>query len=139
MNTNFDPDIGGGRGYSIAFTDKDAYASVPGYFEPSSKWPVTFMTLSLWMRWVAISPGGIRSWAFSTIAANDTNHVQIALNVVQKQKNWLPNVEVFAAEVSSFTPVTNLNSLSGCWTHITMTYNLTGVWLRLKRTLTLYI
>ena len=131
MNSNFDPDIGGGTGYSLAFTDKDSYASTQNYFTPSTQWPVTAMTLSVWLRWVGVSPGGIRTWAFTALAANDPNHVQVGLNVVQREKNWLPNVEIFSAEVSSFTPVINLNSFSGCWTHVTMTYNLTGLILML--------
>jgi len=132
MNSNFNPDVGGGRGYSLAFTDKDMYASSQHYFTASNQWPIAAMTVSVWMRWVAISPTGIRSWAFSVIAANDPNHIQFGLNVVQpnpnpKGKGWLTNVETFTAQVTTFSPVIDLNSLSKCWTHITMTYNLTGM------------
>ena len=87
MNISYNPDIGGSRGYSLAFTNNDMYASTQQYFTVSNHWPVTAMTVSVWMRWLAISPTGIRSWAFSVIAANDPNHVQFGLNVVQPNPN----------------------------------------------------
>ena len=123
MNSNFDPDVGGGRGYSIAFTNEDSYASIQNYFTPSTQWPVTAMTFSLWMRWLAVSPGGIRSFAFTVLAKDDPNHVQMLLNVVQRQKNWLPNLEIYATQVTSFSKLVDLDS----WTHVTMTFNLTGL------------
>ena len=64
MNSNFDPDIGGGRGYSLSFTDKDSYASIQNYFTASNQWPVNGMTFSVWMRWVGVSVGGTRSDSF---------------------------------------------------------------------------
>ena len=127
MNANFDPDVGGGRGYCIAFTDQDSYASVQNYFTASNQWPVKEMTLSLWMRWVAVSPGGFRSWAFTVLAANDPNQVQLNLNVVQKENNWIPNLELYIANLVSFAPVKDLNSLARNWMHVTITFNLTGL------------
>ena len=124
----FDADGGGGRGYSLSFTDQDSYASVRNYFTANDAWPVTSMSLTVWLRWVAVSPGGFRSWAFTVLAANDPNHVQLNLNVVQKENNWIPNLELYIANLVSFAPVSNLNSLSNCWTHVTMTFNLTGMW-----------
>ena len=126
MNANFDADIGGGRGYSLSFADMDSYASIQKYFTPSDQWPVTAMSFSLWMRWVALSPAAIRTFAFTMLAKNDPNHFQMILNVVQRQKNWLPNLEVYAAQVTSFTPA-NINLFSSCWTHVTVTYNLTDL------------
>ena len=127
MNSNFDGDVGGGgRGYSISFTDQDSYASVQKYFTPSDQWPQTAMTLKVWLRFVAISPGGFRSFAFTVLAANDPNHVQVGLNVIQNENNWIPNLQVFNAELVSFIPVVDLHSFSSSWTHVPVTYNLTG-------------
>ena len=126
---SIDPDVGGGKGYSISFTDKDSYASIQNYFTPSNQWPEKAMTFSVWIRWVAVSPGGTGSFAFTVLAANDPNHVQIGLKVAEKENNWVPNVELLLSNLVGFTPVRNLNSLSSCWTHITMTFNLTGMWI----------
>jgi len=54
--------------------------------------------------------------------------VQFGLNVVQKTNNWVPNFELFLAQTSIFTPI-HLNTFSSSWTHVTVTYNLTGMWL----------
>ena len=128
MNSNFNPDIGGGRGYSISFADQDSYASVQNYFTPSSQWAVKAMTVSVWLRWVGIPSGGTRSWPFTLLAANDPNHFQLGLNVGQKENNWCPNVQLWISELVSFAPVVDLNSFSSSWTHVTMTFNLTGMW-----------
>ena len=84
------------------------------------------MTLSVWLRWVGVSPGGIRSWPFTVLAANDPNHIQIGLNIEQAVNNFVPNLELFIAQLTSFAPV-NVNSFSNCWTHVTMTFNSTGI------------
>ena len=52
--------------------------------------------------------------------------VQFGLNVVQKANNWVPNLELFLAQSSIFTPI-HLNAFSSAWTHVTVTYNLTGL------------
>ena len=129
MNSNFNPDIGGGRGYSISFADQDSYASVQNYFTPSNQWAVEAMTVSVWLRWIGLSSGGTASYPFNVIAANDPNHFQLGFHVVLNENNWVPNVQLFIAESISFTPLLpNLNSFSSCWTHVTMTFNLTGMW-----------
>ena len=74
MNNNFDPDLGGGKGYSIAFTEDDAYASISTYFTASNQWPVNQQTFSVWMRWIGVSPNGFFSSPFSVITANDNSH-----------------------------------------------------------------
>ena len=126
MDDNYNPDIGGGRGYSLAFTDKDSYATIQSYFSTSKEWPLTAMSLSLWMRFVGLAPGGNRVFVFSLLAKNDPNHLQMLLNLVQRLNNWLPNLEVYAAQVTSIAPA-NINKFSSCWTHVTMTYNSTNV------------
>ena len=123
--SNFEPDVGGGRGYSIAFTDKDAYASVQNYFTASASWPVKSMSISMWIRWTGVN--GIRSWPFTVMAANDPNHIQIGLNTVQNVNNWTPNLQLFITQLTSYAPVTNLNSFSSCWTKVTITFNATDV------------
>ena len=44
MNSNYIPDVGGGRGYSLSFSDQDAYASVQNHFTPSNQWAVNSQT-----------------------------------------------------------------------------------------------
>ena len=68
-----------------------------------------------------------RSFSFTVLAANDPNHVQLGLNIVDKPTGVIPNVQLWLTGSPNFAPVTNLNSFSGCWTHITVTFNLTGM------------
>ena len=117
---------GGGRGYSLSFSHQDSYASVQNYFTPSPLWPITAMTVSAWIRFTAVGPGSIRAFACTLLAKNDPNHFQMILNVVQRQKGWLPNLEAYVAEVTSFTPM-DINLFSSTWTHVTVTFNLTDV------------
>ena len=59
------------------------------------------------------------------IAANDPNHIQLGLNVAQKENNFTPNLEIWLNGLVGFTPF-NVNSFSNDWTRVTMTSNLTG-------------
>ena len=121
---NYDPDKGGSHGYSLAFTDSDSYASVQNSFTSSNQWPINGMTTSLWVRWVGMR--GTRSWCMTVMTANDPNHVQLGLNDVQKENNGIPNLEAFVVQTTTFAPA-NLKSFTSSWTHVTLTYNLTGI------------
>ena len=81
--------------------------------------------MSVWLRWVGIAPGGIRSFALTVLAANDPSHIQFGLNVAQTENGWVPNLEQFLVQSSSFAPV-HLPDFTTSWTHVTMTYNMTG-------------
>ena len=113
MNSDWNPDIGGGRGYSISFTDQDSYASVQNYFTPSNHWAVNDMTWSVWLRWVGVSPNGIASYPLTVIAANDPNHILLSLNIGQLENNWVPNLELFTTGVPLFVKL-----LDACYNDI---------------------
>ena len=129
MINNYDPDIGGGRGYSLSFADQNSYASICKYFSPSNQWPVNAVTLSMWIRWIGMTPGGIFSSPLTLLAKGDTNHFQLAFDVGQLENDWISNIFLVITSVPFFSPVRNLNTISSSWTHLTVTLNLTGMWL----------
>ena len=150
MNANYDPDIGGkcssspftfhhfhccetdtfnssigSRGYALGFTDHNSYASVANYFTPSNHWAVNEQTFSLWLRWVGMPNNG-ESWVIDVIAANDPTFIELGFNVGQIQNNCLGNLELYIAQSTMFTPVTNPDLIAASWTHVTITLNSTG-------------
>ena len=126
MNDNYDADIGGGRGYSLSFADKDSYATVQHSFTPSTQWAVNEMTMSVWIRFVGM-PLGTLSSPFILLAANDPQHFGLFLNTIRIENNWIPNVELYLTGYSFFAPERNLESFSRYWTHVTVTCNLTDL------------
>ena len=60
------------------------------------------------------------------LANNDPNHLQLGLNVIQNENNWIPNLELFTALSNGFTPVVHINMFTNSRTHVTITYNKTG-------------
>eukprot|EP00596_Hydrurales_sp_CCMP1899_P000141 CAMPEP_0119055568 /NCGR_PEP_ID=MMETSP1177-20130426/75791_1 /TAXON_ID=2985 /ORGANISM="Ochromonas sp, Strain CCMP1899" /LENGTH=1294 /DNA_ID=CAMNT_0007036121 /DNA_START=125 /DNA_END=4009 /DNA_ORIENTATION=- len=103
-------------------SDEDQYASVPGYFQPASFWPVHDMTVSAWIRYTGLVR--LSSFAFSMIAGTDTNHIQpFIINVWQGQIQLTINL----AQTSIAIPYPYHPDRLADWNKYTVSYTTTGI------------
>jgi hypothetical protein len=113
---------GGNRGWALGMSDDDQFASVPGYFQPASYWPVKDMTVSAWIRYTGMRYQ--RSFVFTMMSGTDTNHVQPFFITLESE--GVISLRAFIATSIFATSFPFDMNLLSTWTKYTVTYTTTG-------------